>query len=436
MPGKELPKEEVLLVGHLCHSKQSANDNASGPAACLEVARTLAKLIRDGDLPTPKRSIRFFFPPEASGDLAFLEKNEDKIPNIIAALNVNMVGVDPKIGGYPLRVSKSPPSMSSYVNTLAELILRHMVRIYPAFWWEIDPIGMSGEQEVFNDPLIGIAMPHIYHEDAYWHTSDDDIENISKEELRKSALFAATYAYFIANAGLNEAIWLAGEVAAEAKRILVEECEARLGKLLESTTNGLFSGKEVGEKALAVGLRELKEQLDFVCDTYAVAIKSVKRLVTKSEEENITNYLDALSNKVFDAAKAENERVTNVAETFARNMGIRLVSPPQRVLSDAELKASKMIVKRLFKGGPVPIYSRDKSNMTIANLDEYDAMKKVKKTLGRTDEALATYWVDGKRNLLEICDLVRREIGSVDTEFLVRFFPFMSKFGWFEVSTK
>ena len=84
----------------------------------------------------------------------------------------------------------------------------------------------------------------------------------------------------------------------------------------------------------------------------------------------------------------------------------------------------------------MPIYSRDKSNMKIADLDEYDAMKRLKKTPDRLDEQLATYWVDGKRNLLEICELVRREIGEVDVEYLVKFFRFMTKFGWFEVETK
>ena len=94
-----------------------------------------------------------------------------------------------------------------------------------------------------------------------------------------------------------------------------------------------------------------------------------------------------------------------------------------------------MVVRRLFRGGPVPIYSRDKADMTLADLDDYHELKCSKRTSGRTDEALATFWMDGERNLLEICDLVRMEIGPVDVEYLVKFFPFMSKFGWFEIKT-
>ena len=42
---------EILLVSHLCHPRPGANDNASGAAALLETAATLARLIGQGDAP-------------------------------------------------------------------------------------------------------------------------------------------------------------------------------------------------------------------------------------------------------------------------------------------------------------------------------------------------------------------------------------------------
>jgi Zn-dependent M28 family amino/carboxypeptidase len=35
-------EREILVVSHLCHPRPGANDNASGAAAALEAARTLA----------------------------------------------------------------------------------------------------------------------------------------------------------------------------------------------------------------------------------------------------------------------------------------------------------------------------------------------------------------------------------------------------------
>ena len=426
----------VLLAAHTCNSKQSANDNASGPAACLEAGRVLQRLIEKGVLPAPKRSIRFLLMPEAAGNAAYLEQVEDKLHNIIAALCVNMVGSDPMIVGTPLKISRTPMSMSSYTNTLAEKIIRYMAKVYPPFWWTIVPRGMSGDQQWYNDPLIGIPMPHISHNDPYWHTNKDTMENISDEEMRKSSLYVAIYAYFIANAGMREAVWLAGEVAADAKKMLVAESELRLAKILESAASKKTEGKELAEESLATDIHDLGEKLGFILEREIVSIRSVESLLTPQEAEDVSGYLDDLVEEVSSAAEKEKQRISNVAGAFAESVGIDLILPPERVLTDSEIKASKMIVERLFKGGPVPIYSRDKADMALTDLDDYDALKSTKRTSGRTDEALATYWIDGERNLLEICDLVRLEIGHVDVDYLVRFFPFMSKFGWFKIKTE
>ncbi|GAH00713.1 unnamed protein product, partial [marine sediment metagenome] len=40
---------------------------------------------------------------------------------------------------------------------------------------------------------------------------------------------------------------------------------------------------------------------------------------------------------------------------------------------------------------------------------------------------LALYWADGKRKLSEIADLVELESGLRNTEFLVKYFNFLSK---------
>jgi hypothetical protein len=420
--GSSLSHREVLITAHACHSKQSANDNASGPAACLEAARAIQKLVDAGVLEQPRRTIRFLLPPEATGDHAFIESNWENIRNTVAGLNVNMVGVDPCLGKNPLTVSKSPPSMAIFGNTLAEQILKRMVRAYPPFWWSVSEIGMSGEQEVFNDPLIGVGMPHIHHSDAYWHLSTDSINNISEEEMRKASLFTAAYAYFVANAGLREALWLAGEIASEAKRKMVEESERFLAKALDSTP-----------AEMAASIDELGGKMTFLADRYSASIDSLDRLLSDEEAKDASPYMKDLKGELEEAGRAEHDRAKDVANRVAEASGQK-IKPYKRTLTEAERKASKMVVKRLFKGGPVPIYSREKSYMDVDQLDAFDELKRSKKTPGRTDEILATYWLNGERNLLEVCELVRNETDEVDVDYLVRYFPFMSRFGWFEVT--
>src|SRR3989454_7206566 len=74
IPGADakLKEEEIAFSCHLDHQRPGANDNASGCATILEVARTLQKLISEGKLARPARTIRFIWPPEIEGTMAFL----------------------------------------------------------------------------------------------------------------------------------------------------------------------------------------------------------------------------------------------------------------------------------------------------------------------------------------------------------------------------
>ena len=60
--GTDPNADEIIFSAHLFegYAKQGANDNISGSAVILEIARTLQKLINEGRIPRPKRNIRFF----------------------------------------------------------------------------------------------------------------------------------------------------------------------------------------------------------------------------------------------------------------------------------------------------------------------------------------------------------------------------------------
>ncbi|HEV8385749.1 MAG TPA: M28 family peptidase, partial [Candidatus Acidoferrales bacterium] len=55
----KLREEEIVFSCHLDHPRPGANDNASGCVTILEVGRTLAKLIAEGKIARPARTIRF-----------------------------------------------------------------------------------------------------------------------------------------------------------------------------------------------------------------------------------------------------------------------------------------------------------------------------------------------------------------------------------------
>jgi Zn-dependent M28 family amino/carboxypeptidase len=88
---------------HLDHPRPGANDNASGCATILEVARTFAQLIRDGTLPRPARSLRFIWPPEVEGTTILLNARPDMTARFIAAIHMDMVGGGPETKAVFLR---------------------------------------------------------------------------------------------------------------------------------------------------------------------------------------------------------------------------------------------------------------------------------------------------------------------------------------------
>ena len=74
IPGDGSTTQEVAISGHLYEGviKQGANDDNSGCALTLEIGRAYLKLINEGKLPRPKRTINFQWVPEISGTNAWL----------------------------------------------------------------------------------------------------------------------------------------------------------------------------------------------------------------------------------------------------------------------------------------------------------------------------------------------------------------------------
>src|SRR5438046_10657036 len=94
VPGADpkLKEEEIAFSCHLDHQRPGANDNASGCVTILEVARTLQKLIGEGKLARPARTLRFIFPPEIEGTMALLNGCHGLHQHIQAALHIHVVG--------------------------------------------------------------------------------------------------------------------------------------------------------------------------------------------------------------------------------------------------------------------------------------------------------------------------------------------------------
>jgi aminopeptidase YwaD len=210
---------EIAFSCHLDHQRPGANDNASGCVTILEVARTLQKLIGNGTLARPARTIRFIWPPEIEGTITLLNAKPEFAKRIKAVVHMDMVGGGPATKAV-FHVTRGPMSLPSYVHdvawTFAQFVNEQSYKFaatgkaeYPLvapeggkepLRAEYSAYTMGSDHDVYQDSSFGI--PAIYLNDwpdRYIHTNFDMAANIDPTKLKRAAFIGAASAYFLAH---------------------------------------------------------------------------------------------------------------------------------------------------------------------------------------------------------------------------------------------
>jgi hypothetical protein len=248
--GGEISDQDVVLTGHLQEEKFSANDDGSGSANTLEVARALAKLIGEGALPRPRRSLRFWWVTEIGSERQFFADHPQEAKKLLVNINQDMVGADQ--GQDILRtqnVTQVPFSRFHFLNDVAAATVEFVVRGNTAelakgqagtrqpysrpilsrlgsrhrYNAKLIPFHNNTDHMTFNEAPIGVPGISLTNwPDNYIHTTDDDLWNIDRTQLQRNAFAVAAIAYCVARAGDGEGEAIAGEVFGRGSRRLAE----------------------------------------------------------------------------------------------------------------------------------------------------------------------------------------------------------------------
>jgi hypothetical protein len=236
--GREEPGQEVLVTAHLDHPKWSANDNASGSAAMLEIVRVLSAQIAAGKIARPRRTLHFVWVPEFFGSAAYVASHPEvrrcgpwddprpapaKTTCVVANVNMDMVGEDTVKTGSRFYFTRAPDSVPSFLTTLLTDVLQQTreARLVATtgthdFWNpEVVPYFDGSDHDVF----LGLGIPStMLGHDPDWthHTSEDTLDKTDATELRRVGVFAAAAAHWLAAAGPAE--WASLETLARADR--------------------------------------------------------------------------------------------------------------------------------------------------------------------------------------------------------------------------
>ena len=275
IPGADaaLRDQEIVFSCHLDHQRPGANDNASGCVAILEAARTLAKLIAEGRIPRPARTLRFIWPPEFEGTTVFLTARPEITARMKAVVHMDMVGGGPETKAV-FHVTRGPASLPSFVYDVGaafgDLVNRESMSFagtqsarYPL----VSPEGgkepllanfadfsLGSDHQVYTDASFGIPAIYLNNwPDRYIHTNFDSPAVIDATRLERAAFIGAASGYFLATLGRTGSDALIGWMQSAAYRraaVLVE----RRGRLSPAEAANLTAHHFRVERAIFASL--------------------------------------------------------------------------------------------------------------------------------------------------------------------------------------
>ena len=337
----------IVFSAHLFegYNKLGANDDASGCAVILEVARTLKTLIDRGLIERPKRTMHFVWGDEFTATGPWASNNKELMETALCNINLDMVGINLKHNNSYYVLHRTTYGNPHYVNDVAENFFIYMGEtnresiltrgsgqsfakpvIAPSgtddnFIYTISEHYGASDHEVFNDWGIQVpAVMMITWPDQYYHTSEDRVDKLDATQLKRATVLAATTAYTIAIAGEDGALRIGAEVLANSNKRM-----------------GFFQIKYVDMIANADNVEAAFKNAVFAIEGHAKNEKNTLATIQELAPGNkkISDYITK-GNASIDKATA------NIIESLKLYAEGRAGKSLKITLSPAELAASKM----------------------------------------------------------------------------------------------
>ena len=411
IPGTDPDAGEVILSAHLFEGyvKQGANDNKSGSAAILEVARVLHTLIEEERLPRPRRTIRFLWGPEFSGTGPWVKANHELMDRTLCNLNLDMVGEWLSMNQSFACLMRTTYGHAHYVNDVMENYFRYVgetsrERIHgrgspiphrivapsgsdEPFYYGIERHYGASDHEVFNDWGVGVpGIMMICWPDLWYHTSGDRVDKADPTQLKRMVTIAAAGAYTIAAADDEMAMRIAGETAANGTRRLGIELTLGLEKFNRATAETLGKAQRLAPLKLRCALAA--EEATLV---------SVLELAT--DTERVGDYVAELQGSLRAVAAGQ----MGILEAHLGATCLRLgVEPVELEVEELADEAAKLVPKATAKvtAGGYGAWRELLGELPEAELEKYPYRR------GVSDSRELSRLIDGRRSALELRDLV------------------------------
>ena len=279
--------QQIVLTAHLQEEQGSANDDGSGCANLLELARTFNKLIREGKIKRPARDLRFWWTDEIYSEYRYFRDHPDEPKKILVNIHQDMTGANQAIGSRVQHLIFAPHSRTSYLDAVFESIGTFLIQTNNGFLAASRQGGLprphtrplyatrgtrqgynarfvpyfdSSDHLVFVEGAIGIpAVALINWDDDYIHSSDDDIDKIDPTQLRRNAFLIGSMAYFLSAADDGDVPLIAGETYAQGSGRLAHDLKTAMRLLKEHAAGAPGDGWKRASVVIEQGImREVR----------------------------------------------------------------------------------------------------------------------------------------------------------------------------------
>jgi hypothetical protein len=412
IPGTDPAAGEIILSAHLFEGmqKQGANDNISGSACILEVARVLNGLIAEGRLPRPKRTIRFIWGPEFSGIGEWVKANPAIMDKTLCNINMDMVGEWLSKNKSYFCLMRTTFGNPHYINDVMENYYRYVgegsreriqnranasgvpVRIVAPsgadepFAYSIETHYGASDHEVFNDWGVGVpGIMMIAWPDQWYHTSGDTADKADPTQLKRAAVIGAAGAYTVASADGAAAAEIAAETASNATRRLGHQLAVVLETLNGASADTIAADYPWGRGVLEAAVMNEKETLE-----------SVRELAPG--DTSLSAHIARLAKAVEGVGASGLAALDAHRTAVAAKLGVKPLPP---AATELEKKAARIVPRptaKVRQGG----YREYQKLLTAVPAAERQKFPVAGKDLVLANPAELQLLIDGKHSALDI----------------------------------
>jgi len=435
----ELP--EIWIQAHTNYRNTGGGNNLTGVGATLDLARTLATLIKDGRMPRPRRTIRFTWGAEHMAALYDFFQHPEQVDRILAYLDLDMVGDHQVRSESILRLYRTPHSRPSFINDITQ----EMFEVVAAGnTIGLEDTGPPDFLSTFTRPIIdpsGSRDPFYYHIENFWGPSDhedvgalgidavllntwpdpyigtqeDTRERADATQMKRAEVITGGAAYVLASAG-----------SAQIPALIQNALRKTRGRLADEERIAMDALTKPSQESAPTRYRDARNR---IVQAYRFEVAALQSLDVYADTDQAFHYLARAVKGLSGGKEGALNRLKQHANYLAEMQGLKWTENQQQPNQSAD---ATLVPERTDSvRGPVNVFrSQYGADWLKSKLHDPDYLRKLRlahRGIYYCYEALN--FADGKLNLAEIRGRLAAEYGPVPVGELVEYFEMLQKAG-------